>query len=95
MSDHDRTILKWRIAALVWVKLATSFLILFYFPSWHAFAIVMLLSVPWLIVGGVYGVRRAPVHYRLWKVRKLRKRLIHEEWHVKEDAPPVESRRRH
>ena len=95
MSDHDRNILKWRIAALVFVKLATSVIILAYFPSWHALGIVVFLSVPWFIVGGYYGVRWARMQHTLWKVRRLRARLLYEEWHVKEDAPPVETRQRH
>ncbi len=87
MTDAERTVLRWRIGSLVFIKLATSVVTLFYFPSWHALLIVMLLSVPWFLLGG-YWTARSLINYRQRRqVLQLRDRLIFEEWHVDGEQP--------
>ena len=86
LSDADRTLIKGQIAALGLVKLVASVLTLYYFPSWHAVLIVVVLSLPWIVGGGYYLGRTSWFRYRFWKFRHLRKRLLREEWLMDEDA---------
>lgn len=68
--------------SFIGVKVVTSAMILYVYPSWTAFGIIMALSALWfapLIYWGPGYVRR---RYRLWQVRLRRKRLLREEWHV-------------
>lgn len=89
MSDEARTVIKARIATIAAVKLVTSILTLYYFPSWHALVVVVGLSVPWVVGGIYYAVRSSWLGYRIWRFRQFRKRLIREEWEV-EDVAEVE-----
>lgn len=86
MTESDRTLLKAQIATLAGVKLVASILTLYYIPSWHTLLFVVLLSVPWVIGGGWYLYRSGKIGMQRWRVRKLRRRLIYEEWHV-DDEP--------
>lgn len=86
MSDSDRTLLKAQIATLAAVKIAASIITLYYIPSWHAVFIVAILSIPWLVGAGWYIYRSSRFGVARWKVRKLRARLIYEEWHVDDDV---------
>lgn len=69
-------------ATFIGVKIVTSIMILYFFPSWTAFWIIMALSaigfMPLIMFAPGY-VRR---HYRLWQWRLRRKRLLREEWNV-------------
>lgn len=82
MDDDDRLILMtfaWTLAAF---KLATSALVLYFFPSVESLLIVIMLSVPWVIGGFVYFGFYSRVKMRLIRVRARRKRLIYQEWNV-------------
>ncbi|MFW6075848.1 MAG: hypothetical protein ACOC9Y_09640 [Chloroflexota bacterium] len=85
MSESDRTLLKAQIATLAAVKLAASIITLYFIPSWHAVFIIAILSVPWFVGAGWYLYRSGRLGIERWKVRKLRARLIYEEWHVDDD----------
>lgn len=86
LSDSDRAVIKSQIAALGFVKLVASVLTLYYFASVQSVLIVAVLSLPWLVGGGYYLGRTGWFRYRFWKYRHLRQRLLHEEWHLDEDA---------
>lgn len=95
LSDSDRAIIKGQIAALLIVKLAASLVVLYYFLSWQAALIIAVVSLPWIAGGIYYFGRNGLFHYRFWKHRHLRERLLHEEWNVDEDAPETVTRDRH
>jgi hypothetical protein len=92
LSDSDRAIIKGQIAALGIVKLAASVLTLYYFPSWQAALIIVVLSLPWFAGGVYYLATGGRFHYRHWKYRHLRARLLHEEWNVDEDTSDTVTR---
>ncbi len=94
LSDSDRAIIKSQIAALGGVKLVASILTLYYFPSWQALLIIVVLSLPWIAAGGFFLGRASWNHYRFWKYRHLRERLLREEWNVDEDTSETVSRDR-
>lgn len=86
MKKSDRQLLITYVLTFGFIKLFTSVMVLYYFWSREAVIIILLLSVPW-VLGGVWYVahlgRRGVLR---WKVRKLRRRLLWEEWNV-DDYP--------
>ena len=72
--------------ALLWTlagfKLFMSIMILWTFPSWHAVAIVMVLSIPWVLLFlGWMGVL-ARMRARLHQARARRAELLAQEWYL-------------
>lgn len=94
LSDHDRAVIKGHIASLLIVKFFTTVLVLYYFMSWQASLILVVLSLPWIFAGAYYFGRNGRFRYRHWKYRHLRERLIREEWHVDEDPTQTVTRDR-
>ncbi len=86
LSDSDRAIIKAQIAALGGIKLVATILTLYYFPSWQAVMIVVVLSLPWIVGAFYYFGRVGWLRYRFWSYRHLRARLLREEWNLDGDA---------
>jgi len=80
--DDARPVLITYVATLGVFKIVTSILILYYFPSWHAVVIIVALSIPWIVAGVWAGGIYSRVRLRLLRVRRRRKALLHQEWHV-------------
>ena len=84
--DDWRPVLISQIATLFAFKIATSILIVWFFPSWEAVVVVLALSVPWIVAAIWYFGVIGRMRYRLMRVRAKRRRLIYQEWHVDEPA---------
>lgn len=69
-------------ATFIGVKIVTSAMILYVYPSWTAFWIIMGLSALWFAPLVIFGPSYVKRRYRLWLVRLRRKRLLREEWNV-------------
>lgn len=80
--DDTRAILIAHIATLGGFKFATSILILYFFPSWHALIMILALSVPWIVAGCWYFGVYSRVRLRLVRGRMRRGAMVHKEWHV-------------
>jgi hypothetical protein len=87
MSHDDKTVVWTFVGSLVTVKLVTSVVILFYFPSWHTLLLVVALSVAWFLPPLLYLMSRSPGKYRLLRGRARRRELLRQEWNVEERTP--------
>lgn len=72
------------IGSLATVKLVTSIMIVYYFPSWHTVMLTVVLSIIWFGPPLFYLADRSPGKYRLFRGRMRRKELVRQEWHVEE-----------
>lgn len=79
---NERAILKTFVLTLVALKVVTSAMILYVFPSMHALVVVLALSLMWLIAGVTYGGAYSRIKFRLLKARARRRQLLHQEWNV-------------
>ncbi len=84
MTDDDMAVLWTFVGSLVAVKLITSLLILYHFPSWHSVMLVVMLSVIWFVPPLYYLVRNPRARYRLLRARARRHKLLRQEWEVEE-----------
>lgn len=87
MHNEDLTVV-WAFAgALFMVKFVTSIMILYYFPSWTTFMLLILLSIAWFIPPLFYLMHNPKGRYRLWRARVRRRELLRQEWHVENRDP--------
>ena len=84
MTNNDMAVVWTFVGALATVKLLTSIMILYYFPSWHTLVLVLALSVVWLIPPIYYFTRNPRGRYRLLRARARRNELLRQEWEVEE-----------
>lgn len=84
MTDEDKSVVWAFVGSLMTVKLVTSILILYYFPTWHALVLVVALSLLWFVPPVAYLATTSQMKYRLFKVRLRRKELLRQEWDVGE-----------
>jgi hypothetical protein len=88
MSKEDKTVVWAFVGSLATVKLLTSILILYYFPSWHTLGLVVILSLFWiappLYYLGLYVKRYSDGRYRLIRARRRRKELVRQEWEIED-----------
>jgi hypothetical protein len=84
MSKEDQTVVWAFVGSLLTVKLVTSILVLYYFPSWHTLVLVVAFSVLWFVPPIAYFGIHSQRRYRLVKVRLRRKELLRQEWETEE-----------
>lgn len=84
MTNNDMAVVWTFVGSLITVKLLTSLLILYYFPSWHTLVLVLALSVVWFVPPFYYFTRHSRNRYRLLRVRLRRNELLRQEWEVEE-----------
>ena len=83
--DDVRTTLIGMAIAVIMFKVVTSVMIIWFFPSWQAVALVVALNTLWFVPVLYYVPRHAHIRYRLWNVRLRRKQLLAEEWRMDND----------
>ena len=87
MTNEDKSVVWAFVGSLVTIKLFTSVMVLYYFPSWHTLMLVVALSIAWFIPPFFYLGLHTHRRYRLVKVRLRRKELMRQEWDVEERSP--------
>jgi hypothetical protein len=87
VSHEDKTVVWTFVGSLITVKLVTSVVILYYFPSWHTLLLVGALSVAWFLPPVMYLMSKSPGRYRLLRARARRRELVRQEWNVEERTP--------
>ncbi len=85
MKDSDRQLLWTYVYTFGGIKLVASIVTLYYFWSMTALVAILVLSIPWVLGGIWYIYHLSNKGVRHWKVRKLRRRLVWEEWNVDDD----------
>lgn len=90
MRNDDMAVVWTFAGSLITVKLLTSLLILYHFPSWHTLVLVLALSVVWFVPPFYYFSRHSQGHFRLLRGRARRNELLRQEWEV--DEPAVRNR---
>lgn len=74
------------ILAMVWslagFKLIMSIMILWTWPTWHSFVIVLALSVPWVLLFMSWAGLLARMRARLHRARARRAELLAQEWYL-------------
>lgn len=84
MTNKDMSVVWAFVGSLATVKLLTSIMILYYFPSWHTLILVLALSVVWIVPPIYYFTRNPRGRYRLLRARVRRNELLRQEWEVEE-----------
>lgn len=84
MNKNDMAIVWTFIGSLVTLKLLTSIMILYFFPSWHTVLLVVVLSVVWFVPPVYYLTRHSQGRFRLIRARVRRNELLRQEWNVEE-----------
>lgn len=84
MTNNDMAVVWTFVGSLMTVKLLTSLLILYHFPSWHTLMLVVALSVAWFVPPIWYFSRHSQSRYRLLRARVRRNELLRQEWEVEE-----------
>lgn len=87
MSKEDRSVIWAFVGSLATVKLVTSIMILYYFPSWHTLLLVVALSIAWFIPPIFYLGIHSRARARLVRARMRRKELLRQEWDIAERSP--------
>ncbi|CAN5164513.1 hypothetical protein BH24CHL1_BH24CHL1_19860 [soil metagenome] len=87
MTNNDMAVVWTFVGSLATVKLLTSIMILYYFPSWHTLVLVLALSVVWIVPPFYYFTRHSRGRYRLLRARVRRNELLRQEWEVEETQP--------
>lgn len=86
ISKEDRAVVWAFVGSLVTVKLVTSIMILYYFPSWHTLLLVVALSIVWFLPPIFYLGMHSKAHARLVRARMRRRELLRQEWDVGEES---------
>lgn len=84
MSNKDMAVVWTFAGSLITVKLVTSLMILYYFPSWHTLVLVVALSVVWFVPPVYYFTHYSRSNFRLVRARVRRQELLRQEWEVEE-----------
>jgi hypothetical protein len=79
LDEHRATLLTF-VGTLAAFKLVTSVMILYFAPTLHALSLVLILSFPWLLAGGLWGAHLARSRRRLYRARARRRELLSSEW---------------
>lgn len=87
MTKDDMSVIWAFVASLFMIKIVTSVMIFYIFPSWHTFLLLVLLSVIWFVVPVAYFSRNSRHRFRLLRARARRKQLLQQEWEVEEHHP--------
>jgi hypothetical protein len=87
MSKEDKSVVLAFVASLATVKLVTSIMIVYFFPSWHTVMLTVALSLVWFVPPIIYLADRSPGRYRLIRGRMRRQELLRQEWEVEESTP--------
>lgn len=84
MSKEDKSVVLAFLYSLVTVKVVTSIMIVYFFPSWHTVMLSVVLSLVWFVPPILYFANLSPGKYRLFKGRMRRAELLRQEWEVEE-----------
>lgn len=93
MTNNDMSVVWAFVGSLATVKLVTSIMILYYFPSWHTLILVLALSVVWIVAPLYYISRNPRGRYRLLRARVRRNELLRQEWDVEESETHHQAQR--